>query len=253
MDEARPSTHFTEMAVPRAEDLVFGCAPKPVRCGFELIIGARQVYPEVNFTLPPIMISEASWSQVIQHYEEMAEGILRRAVALHVPGIVLEFEHLPPMTERPEWGAQLTVLLRGHLEKAYSTHRLLSALRVTPVDLRDQTRPPRLRSGEAWEAVKRSFELCADAGAHILSIESVGGKEVHDEALMYGDVRGLVFALGILASRDMGWLWDRITGICSARSGVIPGGDTACGFANTAMQLAHQGMLPEVLAAVDRA
>jgi len=32
----------------------------------------------------------------------------------------------------------------------------------------------------------------------------------------------------------------------------VPGGDTACGFANTAMQLAHQGMLPRVLAAVVR-
>ena len=34
---------------------------------------------------------------------------------------------------------------------------------------------------------------------------------------------------------------------------VVSGGDTACGFANTAMQLAHQKMLPEVLAAVVRA
>jgi methanol--5-hydroxybenzimidazolylcobamide Co-methyltransferase len=34
---------------------------------------------------------------------------------------------------------------------------------------------------------------------------------------------------------------------------VVPGGDSACGFANTAMQLAHQKMLPEVLAAVVRA
>jgi len=33
----------------------------------------------------------------------------------------------------------------------------------------------------------------------------------------------------------------------------VPGGDSACGFANTAMQLAHQQMLPEVLAAVVRA
>jgi methanol---5-hydroxybenzimidazolylcobamide Co-methyltransferase len=51
----------------------------------------------------------------------------------------------------------------------------------------------------------------------------------------------------------MAWLWDKIVGICRARPWVIPGGDTACGFGNTAMQLAHQGMLPEVLAAVDRA
>lgn len=95
--------------------------------------------------------------------------------------------------------------------------------------------------------------MCADAGAHILSIESVGGKEVHDQALLYGDVRGLAFALGVLAARDMRWLWTQIAGICRARPGVIPGGDSACGFANTAMQLAHQGTLPEVLAAADRA
>jgi methanol--5-hydroxybenzimidazolylcobamide Co-methyltransferase len=70
---------------------------------------------------------------------------------------------------------------------------------------------------------------------------------------MYGDVRGLVFALGVLAPRDMRWLWGEITALCRASERVVPGGDTACGFANTAMQLAHQKMLPEVLAAVDRA
>lgn len=253
MDACFPATRFTALAVSRPGDLVFGRAPKPVRCGFDLTLGGGQVYPEVNFTLPAITISEASWAEVIEHYEEMAEGILRRAVALRVPGIVLEFEHLPPMTEHPAWGAEITGRLRRHLEKTQAAHGLRSALRVTPADLRDQTRPPLLRSGEAWEQVERSFEVCADAGAHILSIESVGGKEVHDEALLYGDVRGLVFALGVLAVRDMGWLWDQVTGICRVRSGVIPGGDTACGFANTAMQLAHQGMLPEVLAAVDRA
>jgi hypothetical protein len=37
------------------------------------------------------------------------------------------------------------------------------------------------------------------------------------------------------------------------RGRVVPGGDSACGFANTAMQLASQGMLPGVLAAVVRA
>ncbi len=252
--EAHPAARcFTALAVSSVEDLGFGCAPKPVRCGFDLTIGGGLVYPEVNFTLPPLTIAEASWGEVLQHYEEMAEGILRRAVALRVPGLVLEFEHLPPMTEQPAWGGELTALLHRHLEQAQATHGLRSALRVTPVDLRDQVRPPLLRTGEAWEKVQRSFEVCADAGAHILSIESVGGKEVHDAALLYGDVRGLVFALGVLAARDMGWLWDRITGSCRARAGVLPGGDTACGFANTAMQLAHQGMLPEVLAAVDRA
>jgi methanol--5-hydroxybenzimidazolylcobamide Co-methyltransferase len=81
----------------------------------------------------------------------------------------------------------------------------------------------------------------------------VGGKEVHDQALMYGDFPGIVFALGVLAPRDMSWLWGEIGKICVAHPGAIPGGDSACGFANTAMQLAHQKMLPEVLAAVVRA
>jgi methanol--5-hydroxybenzimidazolylcobamide Co-methyltransferase len=75
---------------------------------------------------------------------------------------------------------------------------------------------------------------------------------VHDHALMYGDVSGIIFALGVLAPRDMEFLWTHIVRI-SVRAGVIPGADSACGFANTAMQLASQKMLPEVLAAVVRA
>jgi methanol--5-hydroxybenzimidazolylcobamide Co-methyltransferase len=122
---------------------------------------------------------------------------------------------------------------------------------VTPVDLRHEQRPPRLRDGPLWEVIRRSFADCAKAGAHILSIESVGGKEVFDEALLRGDVRGLVLALGVLAPRDMAWLWQCIAEICGG--GAIAGGDSACGFANTAMQLAGQRLLPEVLAAVVRA
>jgi methanol--5-hydroxybenzimidazolylcobamide Co-methyltransferase len=70
---------------------------------------------------------------------------------------------------------------------------------------------------------------------------------------MYGDVRCIAFALGVLAPRDMAWLWGEITRMCDGSRKAVPGGDTACGFANTAMQLAHQKMLPEVLAAVVRA
>lgn len=244
---------YTELAIATPDDLVFGRAAAPVRCGFDLTIGDGVVYPEVNFTLPPLTIEEASWRTVVEHYEEIGEGVVRRALALKVPGIVLEFELLPPMTERPAWGAEITRILHRHLAEAHAAHGLRSALRVTPTDLRDQDHPPLLRTGAAWDTVRRSFEACADAGAHILSIESVGGKEVHDQALLFGDVRGLVFALGVLAVRDMEFLWDGIVEVCASRPGVLAGGDTACGFGNTAMQLAHQGMLPEVLAAVDRA
>jgi methanol--5-hydroxybenzimidazolylcobamide Co-methyltransferase len=218
-----------------------------------LVIGGGSVFPEVNFTLPPMNMTDETWPEVVAHYEQMAEQILRRAASLAVPGIVLEFELLPPMTERPEWGAELTALLKRHLQAYYDKHHLAAALRVTPTDIRDRLKPPLMRTGQAWERLNRSLELCAEAGADILSIESIGGKEVHDQALMYGDFPGIVFALGVLAPRDMSWLWGEMGDICARHPGVVPGGDSACGFANTAMQLAHQKMLPEVLAAVVRA
>jgi methanol--5-hydroxybenzimidazolylcobamide Co-methyltransferase len=245
--------NYSTLAVPAADDLLYGMSPFPLACGLGLTIGAGQVFPEVNFTLPPMNMTEATWPEVVAHYEEMAAQILRRAVSLGVPGIVLEFELLPPMTDRPEWGAELTAILKRHMTACHEKYHLPCALRVTPTDIRDQQKPPLMRTGKPWERLKRSFELCAEAGADILSIESVGGKEVHDQALMYGDFSGIVFALGVLAPRDMSWLWRQIGSICDAHPGVVSGGDSACGFANTAMQLAHQKMLPEVLAAVVRA
>jgi methanol---5-hydroxybenzimidazolylcobamide Co-methyltransferase len=60
-----------------------------------------------------------------------------------------------------------------------------------------------------------------------------------------------VFALGILGSRDMAFLWDRIVAISSSH-GAIPAGDSACGFANTAMVLAENRYIPRVWSAVIR-
>ncbi len=243
---------FSNLAVSGADELIYGRAPIPVPCGLGLTIGGGQVYPEVNFTLPVIAVDSSNWSAIIRHYEEMAANILKRAIALRVPGIVLEFELLPAMTEVPEWGAEITALLKRQLEQAHARHGLPCALRVTPTDIRDQAKPPLLRKGAPWEQLSKSLEKNIVAGADIISIESVGGKEVHDQGLLYGDLRAVVFALGVLAPRDMAWLWKRICEMC-AEGGVVPGGDSACGFANTAMQLAHQKMLPEVLAAVVRA
>jgi methanol--5-hydroxybenzimidazolylcobamide Co-methyltransferase len=244
---------YTALEIPNQDELLYGVSPYPLQCGLGLTIGAGTVFPEVNFTLPAITICDANWAEIKAHYEEMAEHILRRAVSLATPGIVLEFELLPAMTDRPEWGAEITALLKRRMLACHEKHHLPCALRVTPTDIRDQLKPPLLRTGEPWERLRRSLIVCAEAGADILSIESVGGKEVHDQALMYGDFPGIVLALGVLAPRDTAWLWGEIGAICAAHPGVVSGGDSACGFANTAMQLAHQKMLPEVLAAVVRA
>ena len=125
---------YETLAVCNPDDLVFGRARRPVVCGFDLTIGAGQVYPEVNFTLPAIMVSSENWSEIVAQYTEMVTGIVRRAVALQSPGIVLELELLPAMTEQPEWGAEITALLHRTLQEAHDQHGLRCALRVTPTD-----------------------------------------------------------------------------------------------------------------------
>lgn len=247
-----PPGRFTRLAIEDPRALVFGTSPNPVACGFGLRVGSGQVFPELNFTLPQMSLEESSWPVVREHYAELGAMVRRAAPRLHLPGLMVEFELLPPMTERPEWGAEITHMLCEDLRALHETSGIPCALRVTPTDIRDAVRPPLLRSGGELDRVLETFERCAASGSHVLSIESVGGKEMHDEALLYGDVEGIIAALGILAPLDMEFLWRHIVRICE-RSAVVPGGDSACGFANTAMQLASQGMLPEVLAAVVRA
>lgn len=244
--------NYTSLTIPTLENFIFGKSPRPVLCGHGLMVGGGEVYPELNFTLPPMSIEEKTWGSVLAEYREICDMIPRASRRLKLPGLMVEFELLPPMTEHPGWGAEITGMLRETLRALHDETGMACALRVTPTDIRDRERPPLLRSGKAWEVLAASLDACAGAGADVLSIESVGGKEVHDQALMYGDVRGIMFALGVLAPRDMEFLWTSIVSVCR-RHHVVPGGDSACGFANTAMQLASQGMLPEVLAAVIRA
>jgi len=243
---------YTTLAISDPLELIFGKAPEPIACGFGLTIGAGEVFPEINFTLPTMSIEAQTWPEVLGHYEEIGSMIESAARRLRLTGLMVEFELLPQMTEHPEWGAEITGILKKHLRQAHEDYGLKSALRVTITDIRDSTRPPVLRSARPWEQMLRSLELCADAGADIFSIESVGGKEVNDKAMLDGDLHGVLFALGVLAPRDMAFLWQNITRIAGEKN-VLPGADSACGFANTAMQLAGQQMLPEVFAAVIRA
>ena len=102
---------FTSLAIEQAEDLIFGKCEHPVKCGNNLVIGNGYVFPEINFTLPAMTVNESSWPAVLRHYREIADNLSTRAIALDLPGLVLEFEQLPPMTENPDWGAEITFLL----------------------------------------------------------------------------------------------------------------------------------------------
>lgn len=245
-------TTFPHLAISDPDEFLFGSAPKPVTTRRGLKIGGGQVIPEINFTLPTMTVERSTMDAVEAHYREMVTGCLARAVDLEVPGVVVEFETLPPMTENPSWGMRVIRILLDAIEDAYARHGLLGALRVTPNDTREMERPPRMRSGALFEAMLELFERSAEAGADLLSIESVGGKEVHDDALMACDLPAAIFGLCVLGERDMRFLWEKVVAIAN-RHGSIAAGDTACGFGNTAMVLAEQSMIPRVFAAVDRA
>ena len=48
---------YTRLAVGGLDEFVFGRCPRPLKVGRGLVLGAGTVYPELNFTLPPMHIS----------------------------------------------------------------------------------------------------------------------------------------------------------------------------------------------------
>lgn len=242
---------FTSLAIQNLDSFLYGTSPKPVTLKNGLVIGGGTVYPELNFTLPNMIVDADSMVEVHKQYSQMIGEATKRAVELNAPGLVVEFELLPDLTLVPEWGAEVTKILKDTLAETESKYGLRTALRVTPNDIREFARPPIQRSGEYVDKMYRCFQLCAEAGADFFSIESTGGKEVHDEAIINGDLNQAILGLGILGCRDMAYLWKNIVDI-SRQNGVVPAGDSACGFANTAMVLAEQHYIPRVWAAAIR-
>jgi len=242
---------YRALAISDPNQLVFGQALKPVRSRRGLLIGGGKVFPELNFTLPPMEITDRTFPEVRNQYRSIVQDALERAVDLHMEGLVLEFETLLEMTLRPEWGTELVAVINEVCEHFYNTYGLKTEIRLTPNDPRDFERPVRMRTSRYLESMYKLFEEGARAGGTFLSIESTGGKEVCDEALLNCNTAGVVFSLAVLGVRDMKFLWKNIVEI-ARRTGTIPGGDTACGFGNTAMVLAEKKYIPRVFAAMVR-
>jgi methanol--5-hydroxybenzimidazolylcobamide Co-methyltransferase len=243
---------FDSLSYNSENEIIFGRSKKPIKTGFDLAIGNGLVFPEINYTLGSIQINKDNFSEILEQYKMIVSNVLSRAVKLQTPGLVLEFEHLPKMTDIIEIGVKITEQTKKLMGNFYEKYGLKSALRVTICDTRDKDRPPLMQSGESVNNIFKAFNENSIAGADLLSIESTGGKEVSDQAIMEADIVGILFSLGILAPVDMHFLWREITKI-SKRNNVIAAGDTACGIANTAMVLADKKYIPEVFAAVVRA
>ncbi len=242
---------YKSLIINNPEDLMFGKAPKPVKTRRGLEIGGGQVYAELNFTLPVMSINYTTLNEVYTHYREIAEGALERALHLESKGVVLELETLLEMTKTPSIGVEITKIMNEVCEKYYQNHGLKSEIRLTPNDLREFERPAKQRTSQYLEPMFELFEKGALAGGDLLSIESTGGKEVSDDALMNCDIKTVMFALSVLGVRDMQFLWKKIVEVANKHD-KIAAGDSACGFANTAMVLAEKKYIPKVFAALVR-
>ena len=242
---------YNQTAYQNLNDFIYGHALYPVPLKNGIAIGGGTVYPEVNFTLPPMLIEKGTMPEVIGHYKEMITGICDRAKELEIPGFVAEIETLPPMTFEPAWGIEVCKTVVDIIKQYEAKYGIKGAVRITPNDIREGSDLTHMWHGRHWEAMMQTFEGCAKAGADLLSIESVGGKEVHDEAIMLCELPKSLFALSVLGCRDMNRLWTEIVSI-GEKTGAVAAGDTACGFGNTAMVLADRNYIPKVFAATVR-
>jgi methanol---5-hydroxybenzimidazolylcobamide Co-methyltransferase len=242
---------YKNLVIDNPEGLMFGVAPNPVKTRRGLEIGGGQVYSELNFTLPVMSINDSTLPLVYTHYSEIVEGALERALHLNSKGVVLEFETLLEMTKTPQIGIEIVTRMNEICENYYQKYGLASEIRLTPNDLREFERPALQRTSSLLEPMMELFEKGILAGGDLLSIESTGGKEVSDEALMMCDIKGVMFALAVLGVRDMRFLWQKIVQLAN-NHGRIAAGDSACGFANTAMVLAEKKYIPKVFAALVR-
>ncbi len=242
---------FKHLEIDNPQELVFGKAKYPVTTKRGLVIGGGTVYPELNFTLPPMSVTQDTYGEVKDQYREIISSAIERARELHQEGVIFEFETLLEMTSDPSLGRDIVAVIHDLCEKAYQAHGFKSEIRLTPNDLRDLEKPLKMRTGRYLEPMFELFEQGALAGGDLLSIESTGGKELCDYGLMHCDIKAVTYALSVLGVRDMQFLWSHIVNIAD-KTRTIPAGDTACGFANTAMVLADKHYIPKVFAAAVR-
>ncbi|WP_406660309.1 methanol--corrinoid protein co-methyltransferase MtaB [Methanolobus sp. ZRKC3] len=234
---------FTTMAYESADEMVFGRAKKPVKAGLGLEIGAGYTTAEVNYAPRPE--AGETKEKLVKEYQRITKDIMGRMVQVGFPAVVLETEHVQQMTNNPTWGGEVAHAQKTIMEEYHEEYGIKCALRHTPGDIREDRDFLQLR-GDKFSVLMESFEAVADGGADLLSVESMGGKEVFDYAVLRNDIPGMLYAIGVLGTMDMSYLWQEIAGVAQ-KKGVVAAGDTDCAQANTAMLIAG-GLLDKNLA-----
>lgn len=241
----------SEMAYKSADEMMFGTAKKPVTTKRGIVLGGGHVVPEI---VPhPRPGSEKTMKTLLREYERANGDALERCVIVGHPQLQIENEHIFQMTHNPKWGGEIAAQTAKQMDDYLQKYGLKAAYRATPADLRKPDMV-NMRDSDYTREVLETFEECAKY-ADIVSIESMGGKEVFDHAIIRNDIAGLLFGQAVLGGRDMEWMWTQIVAIAK-KNNCIPGGDTNCSEANTAMFMAGGFLskdVPHTLAALSRA
>jgi methanol--5-hydroxybenzimidazolylcobamide Co-methyltransferase len=234
---------YTKMAYSNPDDMIFGNAPHPVKAGLGMEIGAGFTVPEVNYAPRPE--AGETKEKLVVEYERITKDIMGRMVQVGFPAVSLETEHVQQMTNNPTWGGEVAAAQKAIMEDYHDEYGIKCALRHTPGDIREDRDYLELR-GDHYTLLMESFEEVAANGADLLSIETMGGKEVFDYAVLRNDIPGMLFAIGYLGTLDMDMIWQDIASIAK-KNNVVAAGDTDCSEANTAMFIAG-GLLDKNLA-----
>ncbi len=228
-----------KMAYGSAEEMVFGHSKKPLSYGFGLRVGAGKVIPEANYA--PRAGAEKNAERLKKEYVDyITRDIIIRSINLGFPDLQLETEWISQMGADPSFSAPIVVAQKEMANRYHDEYGINIGIRHTVPDLRECERG--LREGmDAQkgypEHIIEDAEIACENGADVLSVESLGGKEVTDYAITQGDITAFLFGSGILGSYDVEYLWNQFVPICKKHR-TVPGGDSACASSNTAMYMA---------------
>ncbi|MCL2712307.1 MAG: methanol--corrinoid methyltransferase [Methanomassiliicoccaceae archaeon] len=232
-------TRYTKMAYDKADDIVFGTAKHPVSYGFGIKVGAGRVIPELNYAPRPG--KEKDIALITKEYVDyISQDAVNRAVTLGFPDLQLETEWISQMGTNSKMAESIVSGQTALLEKMHDKYGINLAIRHTIPDQReaDQGLRPKMDKERSYpERLIISAEIAAENGAHVLSCETMGGKELLDYGVQVGDITACLFGIGYLGSLDMSWVWPQFVDICK-KNKVVPGGDTNCSGANTSMFMA---------------
>lgn len=227
-----------KMAYGSPEDMVFGHAKKPLSYGYGMKVGAGKVVPEANYA--PRAGAEKSPERLKKEYVDyITKDVIMRALNMGFPDLQLETEWISQMGRDPAYAIPVVVSQKEMTQKYHDEYGINLAVRHTLADLRECERG--LRPGmdvirSYPEHLIDSAENACAGGADILSLESLGGKEITDFAITQGDITAYLFGI-LLGSVDMELIWKELVPLCK-RHHAVPGGDSACASSNTAMFMA---------------